>query len=167
VLAYGTNESGDDSPIERYEAKLREVVGRVREVVPEASCLLIGPSDRPVQIQPGVFEDRPRTAQVVEVQRRVSKELGCGFYDLVAFQGGPLSMLEWSAADPAYGAPDHIHYTRRGYQRLGETLLEALMDGYSGPASRVAPDAPPPSEGTATAAAEPPSTSGASAPGPG
>jgi len=170
VLAYGTNESGDDSPIEHYEAKLREVIGRVREVVPNASCLLIGPSDRPVEIEPGVFEDRPRTAQVVEVQRRVSIDLGCGFYDLVAFQGGPLSMLEWAAADPPYGAPDHIHYTRRGYERLGETLLEALMSGYSGPASggapSIAPDASPASTGTATAAAEPASPP-ASAPGPG
>jgi len=170
VHAYGTNESGDDSPIEHYEAKLREVIGRVREVVPNASCLLIGPSDRPVEIEPGVFEDRPRTAQVVEVQRRVSIDLGCGFYDLVAFQGGPLSMLEWAAADPPYGAPDHIHYTRRGYERLGETLLEALMSGYSGPASggapSIAPDASPASTGTATAAAEPASPP-ASAPGPG
>jgi len=155
VLAYGTNESGDDSPIERYEQKLRQVLTRVREVVPEASCLLIGPSDRPLKIEDGVFEDRPRTAQVVEVQRRVAIELGCGFYDLVAFQGGPLSMLEWSAADPPYGAPDHIHYTRRGYQRLGQTLLEALMDGYSGPASSApaAPDSAPASPAPASAGA--------------
>lgn len=156
VLAYGTNESGDDSPIEHYETKLRRVLARVRETVPNASCLLIGPSDRPLEVEDGVYEDRPRTSQVVDVQRRVSIDMGCGFYDLVAFQGGPLSMLEWSAADPAFGAPDHIHYTRRGYERLGETLLEALMSGYSGPASAApdsAPDGPPASTDTVTAAA--------------
>jgi len=136
VLAYGTNESGDERPIERYEANLRRVVGRVRETVPEASCLLVGPSDRPVRRRDGTFLDRPRTAQIVAVQHRVAVEMGCGFFDLVSYSGGPLSMVEWAAHDPAYAAPDHVHYTRRGYTRLGEVLLQALLHGYD-------PDAPP------------------------
>ncbi|MEZ4249386.1 MAG: GDSL-type esterase/lipase family protein [Polyangiales bacterium] len=130
VLAYGTNESGDDAPIERYEAELRSVVARVRETVPDASCLLVGPSDRPVRRGDGTFEDRPRTGQIIEVQHRVAIESGCGFFDLVAFTGGPLSMVQWVAHEPPYAAPDHVHYTRRGYERLGEVLLGALLDGY-------------------------------------
>jgi lysophospholipase L1-like esterase len=129
VLAYGTNESGDDSPIEDYERDLRAVVQRVRETVPEASCLLIGPSDRPMQVEERVFEDRARTMQLIAVQHRVALDLGCGFFDLVAFQGGALSMVQWAANDPAYASQDHIHYSRLGYQRLGEVLLEALLDG--------------------------------------
>lgn len=129
VLAYGTNESGDDSPIEDYERDLRRVVQRVRETVPEASCLLIGPSDRPTQIEERVFEDRDRTMRLIEVQHRVALELGCGFFDLVAFQGGALSMVQWAANDPAYASQDHIHFNRLGYQRLGEVLLAALLEG--------------------------------------
>jgi lysophospholipase L1-like esterase len=135
VLAYGTNESGDDAPIERYEEELRAVVARVRETVPNASCLLVGPSDRPVRRPDGTYEDRARTAQIVEVQHRVALESGCGFFDLVAFTGGPLSMVQWAAHEPPYAAPDHVHYTRRGYERLGEVMLGALLDGYD-------PDAP-------------------------
>jgi lysophospholipase L1-like esterase len=129
VLAYGTNESGDESPIEEYERDLRIVVKRMKDAVPEASCLLIGPSDRPMQVEERVFEDRSRTAQLIEVQHRVALEYGCGFFDLVAFQGGALSMVQWAANDPAYASQDHIHYTRVGYQRLGEVLLSALLDG--------------------------------------
>jgi lysophospholipase L1-like esterase len=129
VLAYGTNESGDDSPIEDYERDLRAVVGRVRETVPDASCLLIGPSDRPVQVEERVFEDRSRTMRLIAVQHRVALELGCGFFDLVSFQGGSLSMVQWAANDPAYASQDHIHFSRLGYQRLGEVLLAALLDG--------------------------------------
>jgi hypothetical protein len=66
----------------------------------------------------------------VDAQRRISEELGCGFFDLVAFMGGPLSMVDWVEHQPRYGAPDHIHYTRRGYARLGEALHYALMYGY-------------------------------------
>lgn len=145
VLAYGTNESGDDSPIERYEERLNQVVARVRETVPDASCLLVGPSDRPVRVDRETFEDRPRTAQIVEVQHRVALAHGCGFFDLVAFSGGPLSMVEWAAAEPPFAAPDHVHYTRRGYTRLGEIMLDALMEGYEGPDASItaAPNTPP------------------------
>ena len=129
VIAYGTNESGDKTPLGEYEANLRRVVSRIRESVPEASCLLIGPSDRPVQVEDRVFEDRQRTGQLIEVQHRVALEYGCGFFDLVAFQGGALSTVQWAAHNPAYASQDHIHFTRLGYQRLGEVLLAALLDG--------------------------------------
>ncbi len=129
VLAYGTNESGDESPLEDYERDLRAVVKRMRDAVPDASCLLIGPSDRPMQVEERVFEDRARTSAVIAVQHRVALENGCGFFDLVAFQGGALSMVQWAASDPPYASQDHIHYTRLGYQRLGEVLLSALLDG--------------------------------------
>ena len=147
VLAYGTNESGDDDqPIEQYEARLRTVVARVRGTTPQAACMLIGPSDRPLRQADGTFVDRPRTAQVVETQRRVSRDFGCAFFDLVAFGGGPLSMVQWAASDPPFAQPDHVHFTARGYQRLGELLLSAMMSGF---------DAPPPPVPSAPLAAAP------------
>jgi len=133
VLAYGTNESGDDQSIALYEAQLRQVVSRVRETVPNASCLLIGPSDRPTRLEDGTYEDRPRTAQLIEAQHRVAVEMGCGFFDLVAFMGGPLSMVTWATTEPAYGSSDHVHFTRTGYERLGNVLLDALLEGFDPP----------------------------------
>lgn len=131
VLSYGTNESGDkDFPIENYEDELRKVVSRIREVVPEASCLLLSPSDRPERVATGVFEPRPRTAQVIDAQRRVARDFSCGFFDMVACTGGPMSMVAWAAATPAYGASDHVHFTAIGYQRIGELLLQALLANY-------------------------------------
>ncbi|UJR79372.1 GDSL-type esterase/lipase family protein [Sandaracinus amylolyticus] len=139
VLAYGTNESGDDDqPIEIYERDLRRVVARARATVPNASCLLIGPSDRPIANRDGTFSERPRTAMVVDTQRRVAAEMGCGFFDLVGFGGGPMHMVQWAAQDPAWAQRDHVHYTLRGYQRLGEVLHGALLDGYDGPTAMIA-----------------------------
>jgi lysophospholipase L1-like esterase len=132
VLAYGTNESGDDQPIADYEAELHQVLTRLKSAVPEASCLLIGPSDRPVPLGKNGkngFSDRPRTNEIIEAQWRVALSHGCGFFDMVAFQGGPLSMVSWNQLDPPYAAPDHIHFRRRGYERFGEVLLGALLEG--------------------------------------
>ena len=138
VLAYGTNESGDDDfPIERYEAQLRTAVARVRGTTPHASCLLIGPSDRPLR-QDGELVDRPRTHQVIDVQRRVSRDFGCAFFDLVEFGGGPLSMVRWSESEPPYARGDLVHFTGRAYRRLGEVLNDTLMRGFDD-----APPAPP------------------------
>jgi len=136
VLWYGTNEAGDDDqPIEIYESQVRRVVQRVRETVPEASCLLMGPSDRPIVDRDAqVFLDRPRTAAVADVQRRVAVELGCGFFDVVQFQGGALATVEWAHFDPPYASPDYVHFTRAGYERVGDVVLSALLQGYSGAA---------------------------------
>ena len=144
VLAYGTNESGDDLPIAEYEAQMNAVVTRVKATAPQASCLLIGPSDRPVRVDDNQWEDRPRTAQLIAVQHRVAVQQGCGFFDMVAFQGGALSMVKWSANEPPFGAPDHIHYTRRGYARMGEVLIKALLEGFVEPNQEAtnAPEAP-------------------------
>lgn len=140
VLAYGTNEAGDtDQPIERYERRLRRVVARVRGTVPNASCLLVGPSDRPIRTQDEPV-DRPRTHQIIDVQRRVSRDFGCAFFDLVAFGGGPLSMVHWAAHDPPFAQRDLVHYTVRGYHRLGQVLGDAIMADFD-----AAPDVIPPS----------------------
>jgi len=133
VLAYGTNESGDvHQPIEDYEADLLRVVGRLRGTVPEASCLLVGPSDRPRR-ERGEVVDRPRTHRIIEVQRRVSRAMGCAFFDLVAFGGGPLSMVRWAEHDPPYAQRDLVHFTGRAYNRLGDVLTGSILDGYEPP----------------------------------
>ena len=130
VIAYGTNETGDDDSIEVYESQLHQVIRRAKAAVPQASCLLIGPTDRPIREGKRGFRPRPRQSAVVEVQRRVAIANGCGFFDLVAFQGGPMSMLKWVHFDPPYAQRDYVHLTRRGYERLGQVLLGALLEGF-------------------------------------
>jgi hypothetical protein len=67
------------------------------------------------------------------MQREVSAQFGCGFFDLVRFMGGPMSMLEWCDGEPPFGASDHVHFTPRGYQALGNVLHDALLEGYDRP----------------------------------
>ncbi|MDD9944957.1 MAG: GDSL-type esterase/lipase family protein [Myxococcales bacterium] len=132
VLAYGTNEAGDDDvPIEAYESRVANVLDRLRSVLPGAACLLVGPSDRPIKNEEdGSFLPRPRTAQLIAAQQRLAQKKGCAFYDVVAFMGGSMSMLRWNEAKPRLGAPDHIHFTRSGYEALGEALHNAIMEGF-------------------------------------
>lgn len=133
TLFYGTNEATDeDQPIEAYERDLREVLRRLSEVAPRASCLLMGPGDFPRRDEAGQWRNRQRIDDIIEVQRRVALEHGCGFWDTKAFMGGELSMTLWAAAQPPMAKQDHIHFTKRGYVRLGMALVDAMMVAYDG-----------------------------------
>lgn len=131
VLAYGTNEATDeDQSMTRYRADLREVLTRLQAAAPQASCLLVGPGDFPREVDEDVWTVRPRVLEIVEAQRDVAYELGCGFWDTLAFMGGSNSMHTWATSRPQMASRDHIHLTKRGYVRMGMVLTDALMSGY-------------------------------------
>ncbi len=131
ILAYGVNEASDtDVPISHYRETLKATLGRFKRAAPEASCLLVGPSDYHRKNAEGVFYPVPRTQKIRETQREVAAELGCGFWDTIAFMGGVGAMDVWANSEPQLGKADHIHMTKRGYLRLGMGLMDAIMDGY-------------------------------------
>jgi len=132
TLAYGTNESGGDrQSMRRYEQDLRRVVRRVTRAAPEASCLLMGPTDWCERRRDGEWAPRERTSAIVEAQRRVAAAEGCGYFDVVAFQGGAGSMPRWVEAGLAHD--DHAHLTDGGHLRLAEVLEAALLAGLDPP----------------------------------
>lgn len=146
VFAYGTNEAVDiGEPIQTYEANLREVLTRFRRALPSASCVLIGPGDFPREGDDG-WRTRPRVPRIVEVQRRVSPEFGCAFWDTYRYMGGEGSMHAWVLARPQLGSPDHIHFTARGYVKLGMAFGDALMRAYDAFHLQADPLEPPPAK---------------------
>ncbi len=131
VLAYGTNEAGDeDLSLSDYESSLRQVLSRIHKLAPQASCLLLGPTDRPERMDDGSFQVRAQLEAVQGLQRQIAKENGCAFFDVVAAMGGPLSIVKLARAEPPFAARDYVHLTMRGYEALGDALHTALMRGY-------------------------------------
>jgi hypothetical protein len=129
TLSYGTNESVDASlSIPLYAEDLREQLRRFRRALPDASCVLLGPVDFPI-VEGGRILPRPVLREIVEAQRQVAAEEGCGFWDGMAFMGGELSMPAWVNSTPPLARKDHLHYTRRGGVRKGMALADALMQG--------------------------------------
>jgi lysophospholipase L1-like esterase len=130
LLAYGTNETTDrGQPIEEYARELSAVLTRVRHALPKASCVLVGPGDFPKEDN-GSWTTRPRLLEIIQTQRRLAPQFGCGFWDAYSFMGGEGSMAQWVSSNPRLGAPDHIHLTSRGYVRMGLVLGDALMRAY-------------------------------------
>jgi lysophospholipase L1-like esterase len=166
LLAYGTNETTDrGQPIEEYSRDLARVLGRLRKVLPDVSCVLVGPGDFP-KSDHGSWMTQPRLLEIIAEQRRLAPQFGCGFWDAYGFMGGAGSMVRFVEAVPRLGAPDHIHLTARGYVRMGMELGDALMRAYDAqrvPAeARVTPQRRSEGSGERAASGEGLSPSGAS-----
>jgi lysophospholipase L1-like esterase len=131
VFFYGGNE-GDDfaQPIDTYARKADKGMARALRRTPDASCVVLGPADKPLE-RDGEWVHRARTTSIARVQRDLAFRHGCAFFDTVKFMGGRLSMLKWVEADLA--RDDYIHFSARGYRRLGEVLLDGLLDGFEEP----------------------------------
>jgi lysophospholipase L1-like esterase len=126
IAMYGSNEVDSRTITEEsYRADARRVMARFREGAKDASCLLIGPPDRRGRDPRGGAE---QLAWIVEAQRDVADEIGCGFIDLMALMGGPGSRDAWQRQGLAQ--PDGVHLTARGYRVVGERLAEEIIGAY-------------------------------------
>ncbi len=133
VLSYGTNESVDASlSLPLYAEDLREQLHRFQRVLPEASCLLLGPADFPIRDGDQILP-RPVLREIIAAQRQVAAEEGCGFWDGMTFMGGELSMVSWVDADPPLARGDYLHFNRLGSARKSMALADALMYGFDAP----------------------------------
>lgn len=128
ALAYGNNELDDSHlTLAQHEEHLRAVVRRVREAAPGASCLLVGPTDRPLRQGDGAIVDRPLVREMTDMHRRVALESGCAFFDTLAFMGGPGAGRRWLAQDPPLLRDDLMHLSREAYLRWADVLTDALL----------------------------------------
>ncbi len=130
VMAYGTNEANDRSMTDdAYRASLRRSLTRMRELLSDAECVLIGPSDRGKKVKGTLFQIWAPTSTIAAVQREIGPEFGCVTWDLQAATGGPGSVFGWRAADPTLMAQDLIHFSAAGYRELGRRFVGQLFGG--------------------------------------
>lgn len=141
VLAYGTNEAANTKyAMEEYEADLRSVLRKLRAAWPEPqACVLVGPGDRFKKTGRDRYSVWGRTRLVADVQRKVAPEFGCGYWDWQEAMGGAGSMMRFRQNDPPLAAADGIHFTKAGYELMGEHFLSALDALQEGPRYKVAP----------------------------
>ena len=134
VLEYGTNEGA----VERfnppaYAAMLAASLQNVRQVLPNASCVLIGPTDRGIRLPARNKGGRldlmyyPRVhQQIARIQGEVGANFGCALWDWQRFMGGPGSIYLWASEKPPLAAADLIHLTLSGYRRTASALAQSF-----------------------------------------
>ncbi|HXK18378.1 MAG TPA: GDSL-type esterase/lipase family protein, partial [Polyangiaceae bacterium] len=126
VIAYGTNEAFDALRVDKYAAQLAELVTRLRRGAPQASCLVLGPTDAPLG-----DGSVPRVAEISAVLQKAAPAQGCSFVSLQRLMGGEGSFAAGMRAKERLAQPDRLHLTPKGYQELGGALAKLLLDAYS------------------------------------
>ncbi|MBN2526854.1 MAG: hypothetical protein JXR76_10715 [Deltaproteobacteria bacterium] len=126
VTMYGTNESGSRSLTpESYKEKVRMTMIKFKGGAPDASCLMLGPPDRVSSNGEG-----ERIEWIIQVQREVAAEIGCGFINLREMMGGEGAHQTWQSLSPPLAQSDGIHLTVRGYLTLGERIATEILAAF-------------------------------------
>ncbi|MBZ5617131.1 MAG: hypothetical protein LAQ69_00160 [Acidobacteriia bacterium] len=130
IVNYGTNEADFAAFVDRqYEKELREAIRRIHAAVPGASVLVMGPMDRGQRVGGGDVETMPTIPRIVEVQKRVAKETGCGFFDTFTAMGGEGTMARWYAAQPRLVSADFIHPYPAGGKMIATIFTKEVAAG--------------------------------------
>jgi lysophospholipase L1-like esterase len=129
IVNYGTNEADFASFIDHeYEKELREAIRRIRAALPETSILVMSPMDRG-QHSGGDIETMPTIPRLVEIQRRVARETGCGFFDTFHAMGGDGTMARWYTGQPRLVSADLIHPFPAGGKTIAVIFARELGAG--------------------------------------
>jgi lysophospholipase L1-like esterase len=130
TINYGTNEADFAAFIDKqYEKELREAIRRVRAALPDASILVMSPMDRGHRTDTGDIETMETIPRIVEMQRRVAADTGCGFFDTYAAMGGAGTMSRWYNAQPRLVSADFIHPYPAGGKIIAAIFVKQIESG--------------------------------------
>lgn len=110
------------------------VIGRqiryLKTLVPGAQVLFIGPADMSCSVD-GVMQTYPLLEELIEGLKKVVLENGAAFWDLYQVMGGRNSMINWVNTQPPLAAPDYIHFTLKGADKIADLLNENIALCYT------------------------------------
>ena len=138
VLEFGTNEAVGNFNPTSYAKTLERALINLRQVFPNAACLLIGAPDRGVIVRRkrGSHQASPSVDQLLrysfihrqinEIQAVTGASFGCRAWDWQLAMGGPGSAYRWSQMTPPLMSPDLIHLATPGYKISAAALARHL-----------------------------------------
>jgi lysophospholipase L1-like esterase len=125
IISLGTNESFDPKydPY-KFEKEVDSMLSRLRRVSPGVNILLTLPSEN-YRVKSGIPQANEVVGSVSQMLRNQAYKHNCAIWDLYAAMGGKGSMLQWHKEGLVN--KDHIHYLRKGYNKQGVLLYEAIQ----------------------------------------
>lgn len=130
LLQYGGNSVPyvkDSIAAENYGRWMQSQIRLIREELPQAAIVLIGPSDMAYK-ERDAFVTYPYLEKVRDELQKAAFATGCGYWDIYEVMGGRNSMAAWVNNDPPLAGADYIHFTPKGARRVAELFMKALFD---------------------------------------
>lgn len=115
--------------ISNFCRKIRKQIESVLRLAPNATIVFVGPSDMSASIK-GQRQTYPMLPQLIDSLRSTANSVGAAYWDIYSAMGGMNSMLKWAGSDPALAGSDHVHFTNKGAQLVGEIMANSFMAHY-------------------------------------
>jgi len=117
----------DSSGVRNYANYFKGQLNTIKSIRPSAAIIVIGPSDMSKMVD-GIYETYPLLPYCVEQMKKVSLEVGAGYWDLYDAMGGKNSMPAWVAKGLA--GNDYIHFSNGGARVAAQLFYDALIAEY-------------------------------------
>ena len=131
MVMIGANEAQwlrpGDQATKQYQGHYEKVLRTMRTARPEATCLVVSPTDQAEAVDDG-YASRPVMPVLVEAQRKAAQATGCAFFSTYDWMGGKGSAAKWFRR--GYVGSDFQHLSKKGANKLADAVFEALMAGY-------------------------------------
>lgn len=111
-----------------YRQGFERALQTLRQGSAQSACLVMSPLDQGTLGDSGRIYSKRTMERMVELQRQVSQEQGCAFWDSWSFMGGKDSFARW--LDQGLAWTDLVHLTERGLNRIGQGFSRALIEAY-------------------------------------
>ena len=127
IFGLGINDaSKSDFDTADFRRNYLELVDSVLRVNPDCALVFITNNDSFTKIGRRKYRVNKNGTLAREVFHRLARETGGVVWDQFQLMGGLKSMEQWQKAKLAQS--DRVHFTRAGYQLLGDLFYEALME---------------------------------------
>jgi len=108
-----------------YQKQISRELAVLKSLNPGVPVLVVGPSDMSRK-KDGNYVSYPNIPLIIEAQKEAAEANGCAFWDLYDAMGGLNSMPVWVNAQPSLAQKDHIHFSTKGANVVGQKLFQAI-----------------------------------------
>ncbi|PHN07519.1 hypothetical protein CRP01_05305 [Flavilitoribacter nigricans DSM 23189 = NBRC 102662] len=131
ILQFGLNALAPElEDFSWYKSEINRTVRHIKQSFPNASILLIGPTDRGIKEEAEVVAD-PSVPLVTQVMREVAEQHKIGFFSFYEAMGGSGTIIDWADnKEPRWANLDYTHLSFPGAHAAGKMLLRYLLKDF-------------------------------------
>ncbi|MBR5069415.1 MAG: hypothetical protein IKX25_08420 [Bacteroidales bacterium] len=117
---------------EVFKERYRQLIQRIRAVNPDCCFIWLTNNDSAMRHGRGrrrYYTPNQNGPRVQTAMKQLAEEYNGGVIDVFALMGGLGSVEKWIAQDLM--KRDHIHFTKEGYQLIGNIISDAIAEDYA------------------------------------
>ncbi len=131
ILQFGGNTLPylkDKEMADKFGGYLKSQIYTLKKMAPQASILLIGPSDMSIK-EGTAYVTHPLLEDLRNAIRQAAFDTDCAFFDMYDCMGGKNSMVAW--VEKGIAAKDYIHFSPAGARKIATLLYSSLINDYN------------------------------------